>query len=120
VRGRDRVGRVTRNADGSFTGIIRGVEVTGCRSWEDALNQLVAEVEGRSVVELGPALIDISPVQKHTKTILDFLRSKAKASGGRLVFTNEDLVHARTARRTCPPLQPTKCGTGHTRRVIGE
>jgi hypothetical protein len=34
VRGRDHVGRVIKNADGSFTGIIRGVQAQG-NSWAD-------------------------------------------------------------------------------------
>jgi hypothetical protein len=93
VCGRDKVGRVSKNADGSFTGIIRGIEVTGCGSWNDALNQLVAKVEGLSVSELGSDLVQVKRTQEQTKIILQWLKNSAKANGGRLIFTNEDLAH---------------------------
>jgi hypothetical protein len=65
VRGKDRVGRVIKNADGSFTGIIGRVQVPGS-GWEDAKNQVVAEVEGCDVSELTGSLVTVRPVQERT------------------------------------------------------
>ncbi len=98
VRGRETVGRVAKNADGSFTGIIRGVTATGT-SWIDALNQVVAKIEGGTVAELGSDLIQVKPVQEHTAIILDFLRNNAEANGGHLIFNNADLAHVIGWRR---------------------
>ena len=92
VRGRDRVGRVVRNADGSFTGIWP-VQAPG-RSWEDALDQVVAVVEGVDVSDLTNELVQVKPVQERTQAILAWLIDHAEANDGLLTFTNTDLARA--------------------------
>lgn len=93
VRGKDRVGRVHRNADGSFIGIIGRVQAPGS-SWEDAKNQVVAEVEGIPIPELNHELVSVTPIQQHTQAILTWLTNQAESNGGRLHFTNTDLADA--------------------------
>ncbi len=93
VRGRDRVGRVIKNADGSFTGIIRQVQAQG-NSWADALNQVVAEVEGIDLSELGGELVEVKPVRERTQAILAWLINHAEANDGHLAFNNTDLAQA--------------------------
>jgi hypothetical protein len=62
LRGRDKVGRVVKNTDDSFTGIIGRIQATGS-SWEDALNQVVAEIEGIDVADLTHEMINVTAVQ---------------------------------------------------------
>lgn len=93
VRGREKVGRVTKNADGSFTGIIRGFSAPGS-SWEDAKNQVVAAVEGIDASALTSELVSVRPVQERTQAILTWLTNHAEANNGQLNFTNTDLAHA--------------------------
>jgi hypothetical protein len=76
VRGREKVGRVRKQSDGSFVGVIGGIEATGA-SWETALQHVVAKVEGVAVSELSHDLIAIKPVQERTKAILHWLRNNA-------------------------------------------
>ena len=87
VRGRDKIGRVMKNADGSFTGIIRRVQAQG-NSWADA------EVEGIDLSELRDDLVEVKPVRERTQAILAWLTNHAEANDGRLNFTNTDLAHA--------------------------
>jgi hypothetical protein len=82
-----------KNADGSFTGIIRRVQAQG-NSWADALNQVVAEVEGIDLSELRDDLVEVKPVRERTQAILAWLTNHAEANDGRLNFTNTDLAHA--------------------------
>jgi hypothetical protein len=93
VRGRDRVGRVVRNEDGSFTGVIGRVEAHG-RSWEDAKNQVVAVLEGIDISELTNELVQVKPVQERTQAILTWLINHAETNGGQLTFNNTDLARA--------------------------
>jgi hypothetical protein len=84
---------VLKNADDSFTGIIGGVRANGT-SWNAAMNQVVAEVEGLDVSELSHEVIVVKPVQERSNAILQWLRNQAAANAGRLTFTNTDLAHA--------------------------
>jgi hypothetical protein len=93
MRNRDKVGRVTKNADGSFTGIIGRVQAAGS-SWEDAKNQAVAGFEGMDVSKLTSELIRIKPVQERTQAILAWLSNYAETNSGRLVFNNTELARA--------------------------
>jgi hypothetical protein len=93
TRGKQRVGRVTKNADGSFTGIIGRAQVPGA-GWEDAKNQAVAEVEGIPVSKLNHELVTVRPVQERTQAILTWLTNHAETNDGRLHFNNTDLAHA--------------------------
>jgi hypothetical protein len=90
--GKNCIGRVDENSDGSFTGRIRGFSASGS-SWEDAFNAVVAAVEGIAVSELTDALISIKKSQQHTQTILNWLINNAEANDGQLCFTNTDLAH---------------------------
>ncbi len=90
---RKRVGRVMKNADDSFTGIVGRVQAQGS-SWEDAKNRVVAEVEGISVSELTNELVQVRPVQERTQAILAWLANHAEDNDGRLNFTNTDLASA--------------------------
>src|SRR5208282_3670445 len=90
---RKRVGRVMKNADDSFTGIVGRVQAQGS-SWEDAKNRVVAEVEGISVSELTNELVQVRPVQERTQAILAWLANHAEDNDGRLNFTNTDLARA--------------------------
>jgi hypothetical protein len=92
-QGSERRGRVISNADGSFTGRIGTVEAEG-QSEHDALNQVVAAVEGIDVSELNHELVNIKPVQERTQAILTWLTNHAEANGGRLAFNNTDLARA--------------------------
>jgi hypothetical protein len=88
------VGRVHKNADGSFTGIIGRVQVPGS-SWEDAMNKVVAEVERIPVSELvNRGLVSAAKGQKHTQAILIWLTNHAESNAGHLHFTNTDLAQA--------------------------
>ena len=93
MRGREKAGRVVKNAAGSFTGIIRGFSAPGS-SWEDAKNQVIAAVEGCDVSELTSSLVSVRPVQERTQAILTWLSNHAEANDGHLNFTNADLAHA--------------------------
>jgi hypothetical protein len=93
MRGREKVGRVIKNADGSFIGIIRGFSVPGS-SWEDAKNQVVAAVEGIDASALTSELVSVRPVQQRTQAILTWLANHAEATDGRLNFNNGDLARA--------------------------
>jgi hypothetical protein len=94
MRGRERVGRVTKSADGAFViGIIGRVQATGT-TWEDAKNQVVAAVEGISLADLTSDLVHVRPVQERTQAIITWLTNNAIANGGRLIFSNADLAHA--------------------------
>ena len=93
IQTRKKIGRVVKNADGSFTGIIRGFSATGS-SWDDAKNQVVAEVEGCDVSELTGSMVSVRPVQERTKAILAWLTNHAASNGGHLHFNNTDLAVA--------------------------
>jgi hypothetical protein len=93
VRGREKIGRVLKNGEDSFTGIIGRVRANGT-SWNAAMNQVVAEVEGLDVSELNPELIAVKPVQERSNAILHWLRNQAAANAGQLTFTNNDLAQA--------------------------
>lgn len=93
MRGRDLIGRVHENADGSFTGFIGHVQVPGS-SWEDAMNQVVAEVEGIPVSKLNHELISVAKMKECTQAVLTWLTNHAESNAGHLHFTNTDLAHA--------------------------
>lgn len=95
MRGRERVGRVYPNTDNSFTGVIGKITAIG-QSWNDALNQVVAEYEGLDISELSSDVIAIKPVQERTQAILKWLREHAANNDGCLngSFTNTDIAHA--------------------------
>jgi hypothetical protein len=93
MRGKDWVGRVNKNADGSFTGIIGRVEAPGT-SWVDAMHQVVAKVEGLDASEISRELVSVKPVQERTQAILNWLANIAEAANGHPHFTNTDLAHA--------------------------
>jgi hypothetical protein len=96
--GKNCIGRVDENSDGSFTGRIRGFSASGS-SWEDAFNAVVAAVEGIAVSELTDALISIKKSQQHTQTILNWLINNAEANDGQLCFTNRSGSCHRLAAR---------------------
>jgi hypothetical protein len=91
MRGRDNAGRVEKNSDGSFTGIMGRVRVNG-NGWDDAMHQVVAEVDGLAISDL-VKVIPFRPVQEHTNAILDWLANNAEANTGHPQFKNEDLAH---------------------------
>jgi hypothetical protein len=93
VRAGEKVGRVIKNTDGSFTGIIRGFSVPGS-SWEDAKNQVVAAVERIDASALTSELVSVRPVQERTQAILNWLINHAEANDRKLNFNNTDLANA--------------------------
>jgi hypothetical protein len=93
MRGKDRVGRVIKNNDDSFTGIIGRVQVSGS-SWEDAKNQVVATVEGIDVSQLTNEMVNITRAQEHTQILLTWLAGNAESNDGHLHYNNTDLAHA--------------------------
>ncbi len=93
TRDRRHIGRVMKNADGSFTGIIGQVQATGS-SWDDAMNHIVARVENIDISELTDRLVRVKPIQERTQATLAWLTSHAETTGGRLSFNNSDLARA--------------------------
>jgi hypothetical protein len=93
VSGRERSGRVIRNADGTFTGRIGTVEGHG-QSEADAFRQVVAEVEGLDVSEISHDVLHQKKVQADTEAIIAWLKDNATTHCGRLSFANTDLAHA--------------------------
>jgi hypothetical protein len=103
VTGRERRGRVIRNADGTFTGRIGTVEAHG-QSEDDVLQQVVAEVEGLSISEIRYNILHQKKVQADTEAIIDWLKDNAVKHDGHLVFTNIDLAHAIGKQKPDRPL----------------
>jgi hypothetical protein len=93
VSGRERCGRVIRNADGTFTGQIGTVEAHG-QSEADAFRQVVAAVTGLDVSEISHDVLHQKKVQADTEAIIDWLKDNAARHDGRLTFTNTDLARA--------------------------
>lgn len=91
--GREQVGRVVQNADGSFTGRIGKIEVQA-QTDIDALQQVVAEVEGLDISEISHDVLHMKKVQEQTQVILAWLKGNSEANGGKLQFTNTDLAFA--------------------------
>lgn len=91
TRDKKQIGRVTKNADGSYIGSIGNVQIPGS-SREDAMNRVVAEVEGIPVHKLNHELIVIPKLQESTRAILIWLANHAESNDGHLHFTNDDLA----------------------------
>jgi hypothetical protein len=102
-QGRQQCGRVTRNADGTFTGRIGAVVAHG-QSEDDAFHQVWAEVQGLPVSQLRRDVLHPKKVQVDTEAIIDWLKDNAAAHGGRLSFTNTDLARAIGKRKPDQPL----------------
>jgi hypothetical protein len=92
-QGSERRGRVTKNADGTFTGRIGTVEANG-QSENDAFLQVWAEVEGLDVSKIRHDVLHPKKVQADTEAIIDWLKANATTHRGRLSFTNTDLARA--------------------------
>lgn len=90
MRGNAWDGRVHKNADGSFTGIIGRVQCSGS-SWEDAFNQVVAKAEGIPVANLN-RVVSMADTKEHTRAILIWLANLAESHDGHLHFSNADLA----------------------------
>jgi hypothetical protein len=90
-QGNKKCGRVSKNADGTFTGRIGTVEAHG-GSETDAFRRVWAEVEGLDVSEIRHDVLHQRKVQADTEAIIAWLKDNATEQSGRLSFTNTDLA----------------------------